>query len=917
MAMKQLSRLLTSIGRCCGKFALPILVLVLAASLRLWDLDGRGMENLDGGKFYWFLNGRLSNHDLSLWGKPGETTYMWGRQSYFLALLAESLFIQRTVYAMLLHNAICGVLAVALLMWALERYVKKGVGIFGGLLLAVSPMPIYYTRHLKDFGHTFFFLLLGMVLISAAWRSRRVSHFFIAGLMLGVGTTANYGSIPAVFAIVLTAALIHIYDALKREITPCHTFRSLCCFGIGLALVPLAFEAFYPIISHYFPFWEMPKGWGYFKGFNTHRAVFAGNLGDGFLYKALGLPFYIDLFRKEGWWIAYPAALGLVLAPFRRAYRTRHVLLFAAVLIIPIMLYSVSTSIGDLARNAWPSYSGFVVFAAIGWYELVSWLTSLVHRGWNAIPRTALSTTATLVIVSVIAVCAVPAVRLATIGRSAAEQIHRFIKVDRACVTEAKKLTWHWQWYYFRDWRRLSCKTWSDVAERFLRDRVEYLVVLPKMFVDWDKNELAQYDGAPTLVAYNYPANRRKGRKALLFHLHDPDILTDKLGLETIAKFDVPDTIVPEVCTRSTLQKTIEQSATHYDFQTEQDGIFEVRGHVDLDEPGELLVLAVGTPDNPVKFYLEVLPAQLPNIVLNGRHALTSLQTCFLVREQRDVRVSLAYIRSPYADAGATSPPTITDFALVEYASNVQAATPRYRLAPSVDRTAFHSEILSRFSDSYLEKLRGGSVLSDRWYRFNTKDKARAYLAVGAPVQDRKSQKTKLAYGSTRGYRPGTPEAPIVTIDSWKGPTSSPVGFAHRVKPGQYRPGAVYRVSFSGWTNLFMEGQVAVVFHPTGKRSDEQWVKGRSFWRSSWQKYSFDFMAPPDGSIPFSIVVKEARPGHSKGLIQVSDISVRELDGPVPKLRFWRTHPVPMVVPRDQVNFAELAALRHTQEGKE
>jgi uncharacterized protein (TIGR03663 family) len=157
--------------------SVPWLLLGLAAALRLSRLDVRPLHHDEGTNVIFLL--RLMR----------EGTYEYdpsnyhGPLLYFLSVVPFLLFGTSTV-TLRIVPALLGTL-MAPLPWLLRRDLGRAGAIAAGVLLAVSPSMVYYSR---DNIHEIYLVFLTLALVTAALRgaaSGRIAPFALAGMAAG------------------------------------------------------------------------------------------------------------------------------------------------------------------------------------------------------------------------------------------------------------------------------------------------------------------------------------------------------------------------------------------------------------------------------------------------------------------------------------------------------------------------------------------------------------------------------------------------------------------------------------------------------------------------------------------------------------------------------------------------------------
>jgi len=186
-------------------------ILLLAAVLRFWSLTARGFIYWDEGKFalegmrlHWAL-GHLLGSKATLTGKPVGTA----KPTHALLMALGYTVMGVHDYAPLVIDAAASLLSVALLFFVARRLFDPTVGLLAALLLAVSEYDVIYARSALSESDANLFLLAGVLCWVHSYGDenralRRPAWLWplLAGLLMGVGFTANYRLLVYIAAIV-------------------------------------------------------------------------------------------------------------------------------------------------------------------------------------------------------------------------------------------------------------------------------------------------------------------------------------------------------------------------------------------------------------------------------------------------------------------------------------------------------------------------------------------------------------------------------------------------------------------------------------------------------------------------------------------------------------------------------------------
>jgi len=186
-------------------------ILLLAAVLRFWSLTARGFIYWDEGKFalegmrlQWAI-GHLLGSKATLTGKPVGTA----KPTHALLMALGYAVMGVHDYAPLVIDAVASLLSVALLFLVARRLFDPTVGLLAALFLAVSEYDVIYARSALSESDANLFLLAGVLCWVHSYGDqsralRRPAWLWpvLAGLLMGVGFTANYRLLVYIAAIV-------------------------------------------------------------------------------------------------------------------------------------------------------------------------------------------------------------------------------------------------------------------------------------------------------------------------------------------------------------------------------------------------------------------------------------------------------------------------------------------------------------------------------------------------------------------------------------------------------------------------------------------------------------------------------------------------------------------------------------------
>jgi len=170
-----------------------LIVLTLAAVLRFAYLIDQGVLEYDEG---WLVE--VAQRSAAEWLNGGLKSYSDYKSSpttWASVLLPLRLF-GNSPSSLLYPFALYGVLAVVGLMWLAALAYGRRTALLAGLLLAVSPMHVLYSRTVGVDSPGAAFVLLSYALLFLSFRGKAGSEntfgCFFAGIAMGLGATANY-----------------------------------------------------------------------------------------------------------------------------------------------------------------------------------------------------------------------------------------------------------------------------------------------------------------------------------------------------------------------------------------------------------------------------------------------------------------------------------------------------------------------------------------------------------------------------------------------------------------------------------------------------------------------------------------------------------------------------------------------------
>src|SRR6266542_1319066 len=280
-----------------------IVVLTLAVVLRFAYLIDQGVVEYDEG---WLIgNAQRSAVEWSHGGLKSYSDFKSSHTSWASLLLSLRLF-GISPASIQYPFALYGVLAVVGIMWLAALAYGRRASLLAGLLLAVSPMHVFYSRAvvIESPGATFVLLAYASLFLSFRRKagSENTVGCFFAGMAMGLGVTANY----RVFACCLVP--LAVLCALARS--PLRLIRCAGAYLGGLIAVLVTWDIALRI--------AFPDSGGYvralfFKDQHMFQRGYRGGGGWLSLFQVREPDYYLRAFLD----LDNPAVLALaVLLPF-------------------------------------------------------------------------------------------------------------------------------------------------------------------------------------------------------------------------------------------------------------------------------------------------------------------------------------------------------------------------------------------------------------------------------------------------------------------------------------------------------------------------------------------------------------------------------------------------------------------------
>ncbi|MBC8446898.1 MAG: TIGR03663 family protein, partial [Chloroflexi bacterium] len=219
--------------------AVYVALIIIAAIARFWDVGNRALSHDDSlhALYSWKLyNGEGYTHDPMM---HGPFMYHFNALIYFLFGASDA----TTRFSV----ALFGVIVVAL-CYALRRWIGKAGALSAAVMLAISPVVLHYSRHLR---HDLLIAVWELLLIIACFRyleSRQPRWLYVAAGALSLSFATKevsfiYGAIIGSFF-----ALLALWQWLFRK----QKLRELPAFELTVLLLTLALPLASPFVTKLF-----------------------------------------------------------------------------------------------------------------------------------------------------------------------------------------------------------------------------------------------------------------------------------------------------------------------------------------------------------------------------------------------------------------------------------------------------------------------------------------------------------------------------------------------------------------------------------------------------------------------------------------------------------------------------------------
>lgn len=157
--------------------------------------------------------------------------------SLYFALMHMVLLVSDSEFALRLPSALFGAFSIPLLYLVGERWLSRGTGLVAAVLLAVSPLHLYYSQEARPYAVVVFFILFAMVCLEAMVREPGRTRWRVGFVASSAAALLSHPvALAFVPASVLYAALIASRASLRRLRG---TFAALLVIIVGLQTVVL------------------------------------------------------------------------------------------------------------------------------------------------------------------------------------------------------------------------------------------------------------------------------------------------------------------------------------------------------------------------------------------------------------------------------------------------------------------------------------------------------------------------------------------------------------------------------------------------------------------------------------------------------------------------------------------------------
>jgi hypothetical protein len=364
---------LNSLRRERGWLAAAAGVLVAAIALRLWGI-GHGLPyvyNADENAHFVpravGMFGHSYNPDYFV--NPPAYTYLvhlafelrWGSREAvgdaFAADRTDAFELARIV------SALCGTLAVGLLLWTGRRLLGAAAGLIAGALLAVAFLPVHYSHLALNDVPTLAPVCLALLGVAGIYRRNRLGDYALAGAALGLACATKYTAGILVVTIVAAAAVTPAGAASAWH----GRLRGLILAGV------LAVAAF--LAANPYSVLDLDT---FREGISHQSETSSDSAGKLGLTQDSGVLYYVS---TTTWGLGWLPALGALAGAIGLTLRDRRM---AAVLVPAPVLLVAFMGVQDrfFARWLLPVYPLLCLLAAWACVTAAAWSAGRLRRRW-------------------------------------------------------------------------------------------------------------------------------------------------------------------------------------------------------------------------------------------------------------------------------------------------------------------------------------------------------------------------------------------------------------------------------------------------------------------------------------------------------------------------------------------------------
>ncbi len=181
-----------------------IIILLLAAFLRLYQIEGYMTFLGDEGRDALVVKDILINHHLVTLGPPTSIGNIYLGPLYYYMMAAAMWLGNMNPVAAAVMDALIGVAAVYLVYYLTKTFFDQTSGLVAAWLYSISPINIIYSHSSWNPNPAPFFSLLSMIFYHRFHQTRKLKWVILTGLMVGATVQMHY----------LALILLIIYGAL-------------------------------------------------------------------------------------------------------------------------------------------------------------------------------------------------------------------------------------------------------------------------------------------------------------------------------------------------------------------------------------------------------------------------------------------------------------------------------------------------------------------------------------------------------------------------------------------------------------------------------------------------------------------------------------------------------------------------------